>query len=161
MIATVGSVVLSMLTGGGFSLVTRGLEMFSKSLDRKSKVAELQAEREHELALIKLHSEVRSAQEESERENALIEFEMQVAESNTNHAIASLRNSSQWVNDINSLIRPALTIGMGAAAVWLCYQAGDSINQETATFAVIDLAAMAYGWWFGDRSSRRMAQLNT
>ena len=151
--------IVSLLTGGGFALLTRGLEMFGKDREKARERDERGAERAHELALIEMNEKVRRAEAESEHEAALIHQDSINLNRSYEHAIRSQTHSYKWVGALLSMVRPALTLGLVGTSVYLVIEAQDPQLTATATVAILDLTGLAIGWWFGDRSFKRMSTL--
>lgn len=59
---------------------------------------------------------------------------------------------SQWVENIRTLIRPGLTVGLGLVTAALAWTMTADV-QATVVSSIISQFMLASTWWFGDRPS--------
>jgi hypothetical protein len=64
---------------------------------------------------------------------------------------SSFENVSPWINNVRALVRPSIT-GYALALVTLFYFYASDADRSLIVLNVLDLAAMACAWWFGDKS---------
>jgi len=147
--------IASLLTGAGLSLVTNILEsVFGVVKDwQRRKLMVLEHEQSIELA--KMNSEIRLAEAESERETAALEMEGAAFSASYQHAVAATGTAPRFIASLISLVRPVLTFGLLYIAWELVKASDDPALKAGAVTAIIELAATATAWWFGDRSFKR------
>jgi len=147
--------ILSLLTGGGFSLLTNIVEMIGRERDKVRLQTDKAAERQHELALIEMNEKVRRAEAETERETAIVAAQGVALQAALSHQTASQARAAPWVSSVLSLVRPALTLGLVGGTVYVVVAGNNPAQAATATVAMLDLTGVAIGFWFSDRSFRR------
>ena len=153
----VSKLIISLLTGGGISLLTNVVEMIARERDKARLQTDKAAERQHELALIEMNEKVRRAEAETERETAIVAAQGVALQAALSHQTASQARAAPWVSSVLSLVRPALTFGLAGGTVYVVVAGNDPAQAATATAAMIDLAGVAIAFWFSDRSFKRAA----
>ncbi len=149
------------LTGGGLSLVTKGLDIFDRRIRHRQDLSLRQMEYTHELALLSKQDEWRAAERESELEMAVIAGQAETLSASYEHD-ASYGTPSQLASTILRFFRPFLTLTLLAVSVWGIYRLAASGNADAALIAasvesLLYLTTLAIAWWFGDRGFEKMA----
>ena len=138
--------------GGIFGLIGTFAGRALNIWERREAREDRRIQNAHELVLIDAQARVRA--QETEQEIVRIQTEGSysgLAESLRHDT--SLDGTSQWVNNIRSLVRPTLTLVLGGLLGALAFVGVDEM-QMTAVEAVVFSAVTAVTWWFGDRAPR-------
>lgn len=155
------SLVAGALTGGGFSLFTKGIDMFDRHLRDKRELTSRQADYAHELVLLSKQDELAAAERESELEIAVVNSQATTLSASYQHD-ASYGPVSQTVSNILRFFRPALTLLLLIVSVWGVHKLIASGNADAALIAtsvdsLLYLTTLAISWWFGDRGFEKRA----
>ncbi len=131
------------------NFLTRGADIFERSLERKEKAAE----RSHELVLLDM--QMKAQREETENELLIIKQAADEATFTTSiRHDQSIRSSYKWVNAVRSLVRPTLTLGLVLASYSIYYTADVGVK-AMITASLLEMTAAAIAWWFGSRSNQK------
>lgn len=149
------SLIAGAFTGGGFSLITKGLDMFDRRLRDKQDLRSRELDYAHELVLLSKRSELAAAERESELEIAVIDGQAATLSASYAHD-ASYGPTSQTVSNILRFFRPALTLLLLIVSVLGVHKLIASGNADAALIAtsvdsLLYLTTLAISWWFGDR----------
>ena len=160
----------SAASGGLFGLLGSLIGVGAKWLQERQRQAWERAKWDHEDTMLRLQMEARAA--ETEQELVIVSQQGSWASMEASHQadVAVSANVHAWVNDVRSLFRPALTIGL----VVLCYVVFHDLmnalaNRDSLLGAILaeaevkDLVRyMVYSvffagstsvvWWYGDRA---------
>lgn len=68
---------------------------------------------------------------------------------------AAMGQGSQWVINLLRLVRPALTFYALALITLFWFTILDDESKKLIVASVLDLAAMAIAWWFGERGIKK------
>ncbi len=113
-------------------------------------------DRVHEIALLTLQGEQRSADQENELLIAQADAAAKSVSSSMRHDMALAKRESRWVTNIKALTRPLLTwalVMIVAAMFFKNVQVADLTPiREQIVVAVLFLMEVAVTWWFGDRA---------
>ncbi len=155
------SLAAGALTGGGFSLLTKGVDLIDRHLKHKQETAIRKADYAHELLLLDKQGELAAAQLETEREIAIIDGNAQTLSASYEHD-ASYGTPSRVVGTVLRFFRPLLTLLLLGASVWGMYrliQAGHAEPEliASAVDGLLYLTSTSISWWFGDRSGEKNA----
>lgn len=138
--------------GGIFGLIGtfagRALNIWERREDR----ADRRIQNAHELVLIDAQSRLRAQETEGE----IVRLQTQGSYTGLAESLrhdASIGETSKWVNNIRSLVRPTMTLALGSLLGALAF-VGVGEMQMTAVEAVVFSSVTAVTWWFGDRAPR-------
>lgn len=70
------------------------------------------------------------------------------------HDAAIGEGGSQWVANIRSLVRPAIT-GYGLLLITLLYFFADAAGKASIIASAVEMGTMSVTWWFGSRDLKR------
>lgn len=155
------SLIAGALTGGGFSIFTKGIDLFDRHLRHKQDATMRQMEYAHEMDLLSKHDELRAAERESELEIAVATGSAQSLTASYVHD-ASYGVPSQLASTILRFFRPALTLILLGVSVWGIHRLISTGNADPALIAasvesLLYLTGLAISWWFGDRGFEKLA----
>jgi hypothetical protein len=145
--------ILEALIGPVLGIVGGGINRWLGIKEAKAN-AELETLRgQNRIAELKALAEI-----EADKAQAALELtrEKGDADAFTQSQAAQYLAKSSRMADVLSAVRPALTLLALAAAVVLSFRTGASV--DFALNVSWNLASVAFGWWFGDRSAARLAQ---
>ncbi|MGB0907407.1 MAG: hypothetical protein ACPGVT_07930 [Maricaulaceae bacterium] len=143
------------------SLATNVISIFRQREERKMRQLELEHETRrwgHEKDMFKLQSQAKVAETEQEAFLMTVQGSYDGLRASIADQTALAAKSSPWVANILTLFRPAMTLSFIALVVYLSIWANDTNVRSPAILAGIDLALMSSTWWFGDRSTKRVAE---
>lgn len=146
----------SALSGGLFGLLGNVATKIFGFFEAKEVFVEKQAERAHEIELLKLQMQAKA--QETEQEVQVLDTQGSWAGLTTSvQAEGQLPASYAWVNAVRALVRPALTFGLAAflACAFFAMPAGDAGRAYVAD-SLVFAAITAIVWWFGDRAPKRI-----
>jgi len=155
------SLIAGALTGGGFSVFTKGLDLFDRHVRHKQDLKKLEMDYAHELVLLSKQNELASAQREYEFETATVNGQAQTLSASYQHD-ASYGPISQMVSNILRFFRPVLTLLLLVVSVWGIHRLIASGNADAALIStsvesLLYLTSLAISWWFGDRGFEKRA----
>lgn len=93
-----------------------------------------------------------NAQRDTDVANASDDKDVRVASYAQDSAIGQ---GSQWVVNLLRLVRPALTFYALALITLFWFTILDEESKKLIVASVLDLAAMAIAWWFGERGIKK------
>lgn len=146
------------VTGILGSIIGRGFQIWELKEKRKDRMVDYEQERakwghEKELATMQHTMHLEEIEAESAAASELKSWD---GLTSSIDASAKIGESYRWVNAVQALTRPVLTVGLIACATAVAAMAGgDTLNRSAASFAYLATAAVL--WWFGDRAPRARA----
>ncbi len=151
------SLVGSAFGGGLFGLLGNIAGKVVGIFESRQAFAQKKEEWTHEERLLDLQMKAKAA----ENEQAL---SLAAASGSWSGLVESLKSeagigaSFTWVNAVRALVRPALTLGLGAflCAAFFASPPGDAARNEMSN-SLIFAAVTALTWWFGDRSPKNIS----
>lgn len=142
-----------MIIGALAGLAGSALGRAANYFEKKQEMQADQARREHEFRMA-------TAQLQVQKEIAETQADSDLRAASYKHDSETV-GASRWVINIIRLVRPVITIYalMLETVIWVALMhSGNERLQEIVILAVLDTAACAITWWFGDRSSQTYAK---
>jgi hypothetical protein len=137
-----------MIFGALIGLAGSAMNRAANYAEKRQEMQSDEAKREHEFRMA-------TAEHQMQKESAETQADSDLRSASYKHDAETV-GASKWVINIIRLVRPIVT---GYALVletiiWFALlQTGNEKLQEVVVLAVLDTAACAITWWFGDRSA--------
>ena len=142
----------SFLAGAGGALINKVLGMADDHLKHKRELEASVLDREHELKVVELDMTARMAQYDHEVDVVERESASKARTGSYEHA-ASIRASYGWVDAVRAMVRPVLTFLL-VVYLMVIYLTAEEMAVSTLSAAIVELAFLAVGWWFGGRATK-------
>lgn len=153
-----GSTITGGVLGGLFSLGNAAVDFVNKRQEAKEAIDQLKVKNSHDIAVLQItHDRERQVAEETfaatqlqgqidEIKSSFVALQASVADQTSLNQRADV-----WAVDIVTLFRPGLTLVLVSGAIF----AGAWADKTTFN-SLVELAAMAVAWWFGDRQRMKI-----
>ena len=149
--------LLTLILGPLTGLAGSAFGAFTKWLEHRQRMAELERQQAHELRLQELNIQARGQELEQEALIAQTQAHADAMAASYRHD-ASAGPTHKWVASALRLMRPLFTLLLIvlAGAIFFYAQPGDVVEgkpvREHVTLTVLYLAEVAVTWWFADRA---------